>query len=120
MAKVKTKKDLENEIEELKTEIQYRDRRIGELESDVSNSKHRYDALIEDTGNTLLIGYEQATNHFPGTVNGLRLKQHAITAIFTRIGRLLSIEQEYYDLKDRTLDLPKTKILDAEINQHRK
>lgn len=121
MAKQPTKKDLEHEIEVLKKTISNRDAQINQIEIDYSNARHRYDGLLEDLSRALQPAEYVITSGvgiFGGTVNRDQLQNQSATVTFFRIGRLIAIEQEYKEMKDRFLPLPKQKILDQENNRN--
>lgn len=121
MSKQKTKVDLQNEIEDLKKTINNRDAQINQIEIEYSNSRHRFNELHENLANALRpIEYHitSGNNIFGGTVNRERLENQSTTVIFFRIGRLIAIEEEYKQLKDRFLPLEKSQVLEMEMNQN--
>lgn len=126
MAKQKTRAELQADNDALIAVCQQRDDKIEKLEKEIdtirTNSNRRFDSLIEDLTNLVRPAYYASVDEriFTGTVDRGRLQQMGITAIFARIGRLITIEDEYNELKDRTLPLPKQKILDQENNTERR
>lgn len=123
MAKQKTKNDLEREITLLKDVITDRESKISDLEVENKSRIHQYETLIENLAGALQpLEYHISSGHniFGGSVNRERLKSQSVTVTFFRIGRLIAIEQEHKELKDRFLPLEKSKVLEAEMNQNRR
>lgn len=126
MAKKPTNAELQRQLNIANKAVHDQMQTIDSLQKEVEtirkNSDRRFDSLIEDLTNLMRPAYYASVDEriFTGTVDRGRLQQMGITAIFARIGRLITIEDEYIELKDRTLPLPKQKILDQENENNRR
>lgn len=122
MAKQPTKAELERQLNIANKAVHDQMKTIDSLHKEIEGIqkdwRHRYDGLLEQLSLALrdqFVGYE--FNQF-GTVNHERLQALTVQGIFFKIGRLTILAQEYEELKDRTLPLPKQKILDQENNRN--
>lgn len=121
MSKQKTKADLEREIATLENKIKVRDEKIEQYEKEIHRHIDSYQALLEDISSAIQptrFEYVVDDGRYP-TLNQSRVKQKSVTAIFFRIGRLVTIAEEYAELKDRVLPIEKSKVLAHEIQNHK-
>lgn len=120
MAKKITKKELESKIAYLERE----NKAIAEARDEVMKSIVRAEERFEDfkvelfdmmtpDGEIRIMGY---SDMMPGAS---RKRTVTKTQLARRIGRLVVIETEYIELKDRTLPIPKMKVLQDDRDDRR-
>jgi len=124
MSKQKTNAYLEAEIKKLQNELQYRDEKIGDLQSDLSASRtFRQEAINEIAcalDNMALLPLPDLP--LPDySSNPLRYKSRkpSLPEVLFKIGQLIVYTQEYFELKDRMLPLQKSEVLKSQINENR-
>lgn len=109
-----TKADLELQIKELEKSIEIRDEKIELLQKDVVReqdwSKHILATLTATLDCMHLLPLPNINNRPLHT----ETKKPSLSEIQFKIGQLLVYTQEYVELKDRTLPLPKSKTLEDE------
>ena len=103
MAKQKTRAELIEENAVLQNEIDRRDKKIMDLKESVDHEKRSNVHFIDGMVDTLIGG------SYRGDRTGLGLN-----FIHSKLGKLLFIEDQYHELKDRMLPLEKSKVLENE------
>jgi len=107
MSKQKTNAYLEAEIKKLQNEIQYRDEKIGDLQSDLSASlTFRQEAI-----NEIALALDNPLRY--------ESRKTSLPEVLFKIGQLIVYKQEYFELKDRMLPLQKSEVLKSQINENR-
>lgn len=118
MAKQLTKKDLEEKLKlaqevavELDKEVKNLEKKIANQINDTQKLLQDIDYMLAEDGERMMLGRPMFAI---GTINDT--PKVRLSTIAYKISKLQVYKQEYFDLKDRVLPLPKTIILQEEHN----